>query len=272
MSAKTIISIVFIVAILGFVGSYFFGAPGGGTASPETATSSANGEGTSPRIASALVGTYSSPRLPAQSTEWRAFTLTLGADGTAVFTRELPNTEPRVETGTWGVDSGIVVVDRDTGSTLRFAARDGSLSLTEFDMSEWGSAGVTLTRPETIDENSSATSSVAGTIWQWQQTVRGGVEVVPRDPAAFSLIFSPDGSLAAETDCNTLRGRYSVALDRSLTLSAVGTTRMACPDAQGPRFLADLRSADRFRRDGDTLILELSGGGQLEFVSTGSAE
>jgi heat shock protein HslJ len=98
--------------------------------------------------------------------------------------------------------------------------------------------------------------------WVWvRATYADGREVVPRQAERFTLTFVADGTFAATTDCNTMRGSYSATAD-ALTFGAVAMTRMFCADSQESDFAAILEGtrAFRFTSRGE-LILELEGGG-----------
>lgn len=266
MPTKTIISVLFILIVAGFLLSL---RGGESTSPPEEPAATATT--TDPAIASALAGTYISGRLPAADAPYREYSLVLRENGQAALTTEYPERDPIVTTGTWQVRDGTLTLRRKTGGPLSFAVNGQTLRLVDFDQNEWGSAGLTFTRPEEPSGAAAGTSTLTGTRWQWQQTVRaGGSELVPEDPTAFLLTFDGDGTMRATTDCNSLRGRYAVGIARSLTLDDIGSTRMACPEAQGPVFQADLASVTRFRTDGDTLILTLASGGSMELVDVGS--
>jgi heat shock protein HslJ len=98
--------------------------------------------------------------------------------------------------------------------------------------------------------------------WAWIRTTYGdGREIVPRQAERFTLTFAADGTFAATTDCNTMRGSYSATGD-ALAFGAIATTRMFCADSQESDFAAvlDGTRAFRFTSQGE-LILELEGNG-----------
>jgi heat shock protein HslJ len=98
--------------------------------------------------------------------------------------------------------------------------------------------------------------------WAWMRTTYGdGGEIVPRQAERFTLTFAADGTFAATTDCNTMRGAYS-ATGNALTFGAVAMTRMSCADSQERDFATVLEGtrAFRFTSRGE-LVLELEGGG-----------
>ena len=103
--------------------------------------------------------------------------------------------------------------------------------------------------------------------WTWISARYGdGREVVPRQPTAFTVTFSPDGAFTATTDCNRIGGGYT-AVDNRLTFGDVFGTRMFCEGSQETDFTAMLTSAVRYRfTSRGQLILELgSDGSSAEF-------
>ena len=88
-------------------------------------------------------------------------------------------------------------------------------------------------------------------------------------PAAeATLTFGDDGRVFGTTGCNRYFGTYTLADDGRLTLSQVGSTRMACPPAemaQETRFLDALDGAERVVVTGDRLVLATTGGPPLTF-------
>jgi heat shock protein HslJ len=98
--------------------------------------------------------------------------------------------------------------------------------------------------------------------WAWiRMSYADGREIVPRQADRFTLTFAADGTFAATTDCNSMRGMYSTTGD-TLAFGAVAATRMFCADSQESDFAAVLEGtrAFRFTSRGE-LILELEGDG-----------
>ena len=86
--------------------------------------------------------------------------------------------------------------------------------------------------------------------------------------AEATLTFGDDGRVFGTTGCNRYFGSYELASDGALTLTGVGSTRMACPPAemaQETRFLDALNGAQRVVVTGDRLALATTGGPQLTF-------
>jgi heat shock protein HslJ len=111
------------------------------------------------------------------------------------------------------------------GEVVAFAYDEGELVLTLAD-----DAGVLRFAP-----------SLTGVVWQWQGFQSGdGTEIVPDDPSRYSVEFFADGTLAAQVDCNSGSGSYTVDGDQ-IDIAPMATTRMACPedslDAEFARYL-----------------------------------
>ena len=86
--------------------------------------------------------------------------------------------------------------------------------------------------------------------------------------AEATLTFGDDGRVFGTTGCNRYFGTYELASDGALTLTGVGSTRMACPPAemaQETRFLAALNGARRVVVTSDRMALSGDGGPQLTF-------
>ena len=116
-----------------------------------------------------------------------------------------------------------------------------------------------------------ADSGLVGPSWQLS-TVRGDA---PGGPGA-SMTFGADGTLGGSAGCNRLTGTFALESGGRITLSPLGTTRMACPApaAEQERLvLAALADVDRYAVQGDGLVLmSASGERLLAFESAGAAE
>ena len=110
-------------------------------------------------------------------------------------------------------------------------------------------------------------SELAGTSWQWQQSVyEDDTVVASSDPSRYTLTFNADGSLNAQLDCN--RGRGTFTLDgANLALGPVASTRMGCPaDTQDGIFAQDLEKVVSYAFADGNLHLTLADGGVMEFA------
>ena len=86
-----------------------------------------------------------------------------------------------------------------------------------------------------------------------------------------TITFADDGRVYGSTGCNRYFGQYDLAAGGALTLSQVGSTRMACPSgdmAQETQFLDALNRADRVEASGGRLALLAGGDRLLTFGAT----
>ena len=103
--------------------------------------------------------------------------------------------------------------------------------------------------------------------WRWIRTATAdGADTVPREEGVFTLTFSRDGTFAATTDCNNMRGAYSTT-DTSITFGEIASTRMFCEGSQEPEFASFLTRARayRFTSRGELLLILESNGGPVVF-------
>lgn len=117
--------------------------------------------------------------------------------------------------------------------------------------------------PIMIPPPMSAQQELVGGVWHWVRGEAGG----PGARDVYTLEFTADGRVLVHADCNRGGGRYTVGSDASITLSALATTKVACPvGSQDTAFLRDLGLVERYGFEGDTLVLTLRGtAGTLRF-------
>ena len=122
---------------------------------------------------------------------------------------------------------------------------------------------VMVTRPMT-DAPGSATS-LEGTAWRLEDL--GGAGVVDRIEATIEFLVG--GKVAGKGSCNRFFGTATVN-GPTLTLSQMGSTRMACTPAvndQETKYLKALEQAQRYAVQGSTLLITYSGSDKpLRFV------
>jgi heat shock protein HslJ len=114
--------------------------------------------------------------------------------------------------------------------------------------------------PIMIPPAMSAQQDPAGGGWHWVAgaAAAGGL---------YTIEFSNDGRVLVRADCNRGGGRYTLGPDDTITLSALATTKVACPAGSlDTDFLRQLGEVQRYRFEGDALVLLLrAGGGTLRF-------
>lgn len=94
--------------------------------------------------------------------------------------------------------------------------------------------------------------------WTWERTIyNDDTEHAPNEAGAFTLTFTDDGQVQLTTDCNNMRGSYTVEEHR-LEFGMLASTRMYCQDSQEQLF-ADMlgQVTSHFIDDDGRLILEL---------------
>jgi para-nitrobenzyl esterase len=115
-----------------------------------------------------------------------------------------------------------------------------------------------------------ADSPLAGTVWQLVRFVGGNSkQVVPDDPAKYTLQFQPQGQLFARVDCNRGRGRWDARADQQLRLDAMAVTRAMCPPGSlHDQILMHLPLVRSYKLNGARLLLTLeANGGVYEFAA-----
>lgn len=94
---------------------------------------------------------------------------------------------------------------------------------------------------------------LVGTAWRLEYL--GGAGVLDRVEA--TLEFPEAGKIAGSGSCNRFFGTVIIS-GESITISPLGSTRMACAEGvmnQEEKYLKALQDAERFTRDGSTLLI-----------------
>ena len=94
---------------------------------------------------------------------------------------------------------------------------------------------------------------------EWRLLSLGDQPVMANSTA--TLAFPEAGRAGGNGSCNRFFGSVSIEQDR-ITFSAIGSTKMACmggASAQESAYLAALHKAERFERQGDTLLIYVQG-------------
>lgn len=112
-----------------------------------------------------------------------------------------------------------------------------------------------------------ASDPLLGTVWKWQKTVTPVEEIVPSDPARYTIEFSSDGKYGGLSDCNRILGSYTVD-GSSITINPGATTLIACPEGSLDQvFNQQLTSAAvYFFKDGHLFIDLIYDSGTMEFA------
>ena len=134
--------------------------------------------------AATFEGTYTAS-LPSASSPGREMTLTLNADGSATRSTDYLNGEaPIEEVGTWQ-DNGdgtatVTLTGRPDGTTyespdvITFQLSDGALTATDYDVSRYGSEGLTLQKQTETDSTAEATIQPEDVVGIYKSMMPGG--------------------------------------------------------------------------------------------------
>ena len=69
-------------------------------------------------------------------------------------------------------------------------------------------------------------AGLQGKTWTWERTIyNNDTEHTPNEAGAFTLTFLEDGQVQVTTDCNNMRGSYTIDEHR-LTFGQLAATRM----------------------------------------------
>jgi heat shock protein HslJ len=119
-----------------------------------------------------------------------------------------------------------------------------------------------------------AASPLAGTSWVWTGTTQNDAAITtPAQPDAFVVTFNADGTLSAQTDCNTRLGAYSEGANFGLTITMTISTMMACPpESQEEIFAEQLGKTLSYVLIDGKLSLAIGDGAFMEFIPATTAE
>ncbi len=111
-----------------------------------------------------------------------------------------------------------------------------------------------LVAPAAADE----IAAITGKLWKWHGTMMNDdSRRAPDDPAKYTLMLDPDGSLSVQADCNVHGGTYT-ARGQQLTLTVThGTMAMCPPDSLDQAYLKDLSEIRLFLVREGQLYLDL---------------
>ena len=111
--------------------------------------------------------------------------------------------------------------------------------------------------------------ALTGTVWLWQGTqMADGALIAPDSPANYNLLFSDDGTVSIQADCNRANAGYTLE-DGAIAILPGPMTLMACPDGSlGTLFIEQLGNAAILFFDGGDLLLDIKfDGGTMRFTA-----
>jgi heat shock protein HslJ len=96
--------------------------------------------------------------------------------------------------------------------------------------------------PEFSHEADPKTMTLNMKTWTWVHTIyNNDTRLTPSNPSAFTMMFMNDKTMAFTTDCNDLRGSYSLD-DRKIQFGSMTATRKYCDGSQEQAFTKMLGS------------------------------
>ena len=96
-----------------------------------------------------------------------------------------------------------------------------------------------------------------GTEWQLKRLMGRDYTF---DKGLFTFTFNDKGEVAGKGACNRIFGSYTTSKTGALTISGIGSTRMACPDiATETAFIELLERATHYEIDGNMLLILCNG-------------
>jgi heat shock protein HslJ len=109
-------------------------------------------------------------------------------------------------------------------------------------------------------------TELEGTSWRWLEITSDTETVRPPTTGTYTLTFGPDHRVTGTSDCNQIAGPYTQS-GASLAIGPLAETLKLCAaGGMGGRYSSALPEATAHRRQGDTLVIELKGGGAMRFL------
>jgi heat shock protein HslJ len=143
------------------------------------------------------------------------------------------------------------------GSTLTLVLQNGAgtMTFTTGGAQPASSTGSTAAATPVASTSSNLQQLTSG-VWKWQQSAdNSGKTWASPNPANYTLQFNPNGTVAAQIDCNQSNGAYQ-ADETNLTITLGPTTMMACPPpTMDTEFQRQLSLVSSYFFDGNNLIL-----------------
>lgn len=145
------------------------------------------------------------------------------------------------------------------------ATAEATVEPTE-EATEEATAEPTAEAPEE-SSTGAGSSDLAGTTWQWEQTVyEGDMVVLAHDPSRYTLTFEADGTVGVQLDCNSGGSTYTVD-GPTISFGAIASTKMAClGDSQANTFAEDLAAVTSYVFADGNLHLTTSTDGVMQFA------
>ncbi|HVY67506.1 MAG TPA: META domain-containing protein, partial [Patescibacteria group bacterium] len=214
-------------------------------------------------LASANAGTY--VLLPSGADAASAI-LQINADSnrTAVLATFDASGKAVSQNGSWHADGdGNLAVslapaaDSSQPAELTFAIKNGSLTLKDPSGVSWNSANAALVKSDLPLESE----------WTLRETkLPDGSARTLNSAKPFIAALHADGTVSVQGDCNTLVGSFRLRANHAIGINLAASTRKFCSGSQEDNFTSDLNSAESYRVDGNTLVLNLPASGSMTFT------
>ncbi|HUQ30041.1 MAG TPA: META domain-containing protein [Candidatus Paceibacterota bacterium] len=109
--------------------------------------------------------------------------------------------------------------------------------------------------------------------WTWvsaaypSPTSTSDKKVIPKQPNAFTITFSPNGRFTATTDCNSVGGSYETAGEGGIGFDQMVSTLRYCADSQESVLTGILNNAStyHFTSKGELILELMADGGSATF-------
>ena len=164
---------------------------------------------------------------------------------------EIPLHSSRVKSGFFQLTNGVYQEPASPGSasllTIRLTERDRNLQ------------EVSCVNEQVADQKNDRTDSLVllDRLWTWKKSVyNNDTSAEPPKTQSYTLRLLPDGTVAAQVDCNRGGGIYRVDGNK-LTIEITHTTRAFCADSLDSVFLRDVQGISSYFFRDDTLYFEL---------------
>lgn len=111
-------------------------------------------------------------------------------------------------------------------------------------------------------------AALQGQRWQWEQTVNQGSVTVTTNPAAYVIVFNPEGTFNAIIDCNSASGTYNADELGRIQMQLGPMTSAECgPESRAQDMINMINAVQnyRFEEGGVVLIFVWPANGPLDY-------
>jgi heat shock protein HslJ len=111
-------------------------------------------------------------------------------------------------------------------------------------------------------------AALQGKRWQWEQTVYQGSATVTTNPAAYTIVFNPEGTFNAIIDCNSASGTYTADELGRIQMQLGPMTSVECgPESRAQEMINMINAVQSYRYEegGVVLIFVWPANGPLDY-------